>query len=407
MVSAGLFAASNFDRESAMSLKMLSSCVAYPFTVSTRLGIRSLRRWIWFCTSPHAPLIASSCVVNLLYEHPDNVTAITASTNACSDLRINLSSRFADSPIPRFPDSPIPRFPDSPLPTTGGATAARTAAAKPAKATTAGSAASAEPTDRSAEAAAAESTGAAGPVAPRSRAPVAAPPPPAASRNDDQHQQPEDDRAPWQPGHRDRPARDARRGNVGDRDVALLADAVDDAGRPVEQSLAVGVPLERRRNRFADGLPGEPVGDDPFEVIADLDLDLAVVDRDQDEQAVVLALVADAAAPVLEHLDRVLFDAAVGLIGRHGGDDQRVTGRFAQRADAPVELVAARGVDHVGEVVDRLGQRRCRCLCLCLRKCRMPNVECQKNQYENECRKQLRFQRSAFGIWHLAFGIRH
>src|SRR4051812_6130949 len=116
MVSAGLFAASNFDRESAMSLKMLSSCVAYPFTVSTRLGIRSLRRWIWFCTSPHAPLIASSCVVNLLYEHPDNVTAITASTNACSDLRINLSSRFPDSPILRYqlPEAPPP--PERPPP---------------------------------------------------------------------------------------------------------------------------------------------------------------------------------------------------------------------------------------------------------------------------------------------------
>ena len=36
------------------------SCCAKPFTVSTRFGIRSARRWYWFTTSDHAALTCSS-----------------------------------------------------------------------------------------------------------------------------------------------------------------------------------------------------------------------------------------------------------------------------------------------------------------------------------------------------------
>ncbi|MNC90703.1 hypothetical protein D3C83_68330 [compost metagenome] len=36
------------------------SCAANPFTVFTRFGIRSARRWYWFTTSAQAALICSS-----------------------------------------------------------------------------------------------------------------------------------------------------------------------------------------------------------------------------------------------------------------------------------------------------------------------------------------------------------
>ena len=61
--------------------------------------------------------------------------------------------------------------------------------------------------------------------------------------------------------------------------------------------------------RFA----GEAVGDPLLELVADLDPDLALLEREHDQQAVVLALVADAAAVILEQLVGVLADVAVAV----------------------------------------------------------------------------------------------
>ena len=72
-------------------------------------------------------------------------------------------------------------------------------------------------------------------------------------------------------------------------------------------------------------------------VVADLDPDLPFLERQHDQQAVVLALVADAAAVILEQLVGVLADVAVPRDGRHRGDDDDVAaGRLegaAQRID--------------------------------------------------------------------------
>src|SRR5947207_8405307 len=250
------------------------------------------------------------------------------------------------------------------LPAAGRAAAARTASTEPAEpaAAEAAAAAAETATRAAAEAAAAKRTDAAGPVAPRAVAPVAAPAGAVAARHDDDR---DDDPEKQAEGKVDAAA--ARRlggtrdRDVGNRDVALLCDVVDDPRRRLEQPGAVLLFPEGRRNRFADGLPGVAVGNELLEVVADFDGHLPVVLRDDDEEAVVFALVADAASAVLEHLDGVLVDAAVGLKGGHGGDDDGVAARGLQGADALVEVGAARGIDDVREVVHRVGQsRRCR-----------------------------------------------
>src|SRR6185295_13031408 len=104
-----------------------------------------------------------------------------------------------------------------------------------------------------------------------------------------------------------------RRGlrHVLERDAAALGDAVDDPRRAREQPGAVVAAAELRRDHLPDGLAGEAVSDELLERVADLDVDAPVLHRDDDEEAVVLALDADPLAAVLEHLDGVFTDVAV------------------------------------------------------------------------------------------------
>ncbi len=89
---------------------------------------------------------------------------------------------------------------------------------------------------------------------------------------------------------------------------------------------------KRGPDRLADRLAGEAVGDELLEVVADLDAHLAILDGDDDEQPVVLALLADPAAAVLEHLDGVFVDVRVRLEGRAPSRRRR---RRRSRAAAP------------------------------------------------------------------------
>src|SRR6266705_408564 len=59
MRSAGVRAESNAERALAMSPKTVCSCAAKPFTVSTRLGIKSARRCSTTSTCAHAAFTAS------------------------------------------------------------------------------------------------------------------------------------------------------------------------------------------------------------------------------------------------------------------------------------------------------------------------------------------------------------
>src|SRR4051812_6979973 len=219
------------------------------------------------------------------------------------------------------------RFPDCDLlPASRGAAAAGPPAAETAEAP----AAEATPTAAEAAAGAAETTAAkrprsAGPVAPRTVAPVAPPAAPvAAGRGNHDHDDPENQ----EPGKVS--ARPRRRGpvgrHVGNGHSALFTDAIDQPGRRGQQPRAEVAAAEGRRDRFADGFAGVGVGDDGFEVVADLELHFAIVHRDEQQQAVVLPLVADAAAAVLEHLDGVLLDGAERLDRADRGDDEDVAG---------------------------------------------------------------------------------
>ena len=51
-----------FERASVTPSSTSRSCCAKPFTVSTRFGIKSARRWYWFTTSDHAAFTCSSWV---------------------------------------------------------------------------------------------------------------------------------------------------------------------------------------------------------------------------------------------------------------------------------------------------------------------------------------------------------
>src|SRR5258708_2191171 len=107
------------------------------------------------------------------------------------------------------------------------------------------------------------------------------------------------------------------------------------------------------------------------------------------------------AAPVpavLEHLHGVLVDAAVRLERGDGRHDHDVARGGLQRADALVEIGAARGIDDAGEVIHGVGQRRWRRLRAgCVHPCQMTKAKCQSEQ---DAAPQC-------SLWHSAFAIRH
>ena len=112
--------------------------------------------------------------------------------------------------------------------------------------------------------------------------------------------------------------------------------------------------------RVTNRLAGEAVGDESFDVVAHFDPGLTIRDRHDDQEPVVLAAIADALAPVLEHLDGVFLDVGVGLERSDGCDHDDVAGRAFQGADLSIDLALAGLVDHLGEIVDGVGQRRWR-----------------------------------------------
>src|SRR5207248_3234839 len=138
-----------------------------------------------------------------------------------------------------------------------------------------------------------------------------------------------------------------------ERDVPRLRDACDDARRPGAQAGTVLTVAEFGDHVLAAGFPGEPVRDPFLESVADLDPNLPFFEREQNQQAVFLLLVADPTAVVLEQLVGVLTNVAVRLDGLNGGDDDDVARRVVELADHPIHRGGVRRVDDVSEVVDR------------------------------------------------------
>src|SRR5207302_1115790 len=85
-------------------------------------------------------------------------------------------------------------------------------------------------------------------------------------------------------------------------DAARLRDTADHARRADQQALAVSAVAELRDHVLAARFSRKSIRDEFFEAVADFDPDAALLEREQDQQAVVLPLVADALAAVLEQL---------------------------------------------------------------------------------------------------------
>ena len=115
------------------------------------------------------------------------------------------------------------------------------------------------------------------------------------------------------------------------------------------------VGAEARDDRVLDDQPGDRVGERAFEPVADLDAHLALARHDDQQRAVVLALLADlpvAAELVAEVLDR-------GALQRSQRDhDELVGGLGFERGELFGERGARRRIEDVGLVDDAAGQRR-------------------------------------------------
>ena len=97
--------------------------------------------------------------------------------------------------------------------------------------------------------------------------------------------------------------------------VTFRRSAIRDAMRvtPARSPAPYDAVAELRHHHLAAQLTGVTVGDELLEVVADLHPYLTILDGQKDQQAVVLALLSDAATAVLEHLHGVLADVAVRL----------------------------------------------------------------------------------------------
>ena len=151
-----------------------------------------------------------------------------------------------------------------------------------------------------------------------------------------------------------------------DGHVPALSDPCDKARNSRQNAGAVRAPPELRRHELSAGFAGESVGDELLQVVADLDPDLPIRDGHHDQETVVLAALADAAAAVLEHLDGVLAEIRVRRERLDGCDNDHVAAGLLQRANELSRRGFARWIEYVGEVVDRL--RECRNL-LCTQSC--------------------------------------
>ena len=170
-------------------------------------------------------------------------------------------------------------------------------------------------------------------------------------REEDQQDDPE--------GYRRLPARPrnrTRRRHACKADVSTLCDSPDQSLDTRLQPCTVTACPEFRRHHQPDRLARVAVRDPLLEAIPDFDLDATLLDRDQNEQSVVLVLVTDPSTVVLEHLHGHLGGVGIWLEGFDRRHHHRVAGGREQRPRYPIDLRCTGRVDHVGKVVDRLRQ---------------------------------------------------
>ena len=113
--------------------------------------------------------------------------------------------------------------------------------------------------------------------------------------------------------------------------------------------------LEVRRDRFADDPARRHVGQHALEAVADFDAHALVVLGDEEDRAVVLALLTD--LPGLGDAQRVLLDR-LRLGGRHDQDDELVGRARLPVGELRLERLSLRRRQRAGLVGDPAGQRR-------------------------------------------------
>src|SRR5262249_23670244 len=137
---------------------------------------------------------------------------------------------------------------------------------------------------------------------------------------------------------------DAFKGNV-----PALRDAADDTFGTDSQPVPVAAVAKFRNHVLTTGLSGEPIRDPLLELVPDFDPNLPFTKGEQDQQAVVLALLTDPTTVVLEQLGGVFADVTVRLDGWHRRDHHDVAAGRLQRANHSIDSVRIRSVDNSSE----------------------------------------------------------
>lgn len=108
--------------------------------------------------------------------------------------------------------------------------------------------------------------------------------------------------------------------------------------------------FESGRDLFLDDAIGDGIGDDAFETVSDFNAHFAILDEDEEDEAVVFIFLAD--APGAEGLDGEIFEGGVG--GEFGKDshDDLAGGGFFEFLELGVESRGGVGPDEVGIIVE-------------------------------------------------------
>ncbi len=135
----------------------------------------------------------------------------------------------------------------------------------------------------------------------------------------------------------------------------LALDHTHDAVDAGADAVVVIAALERGRDVLLDDAVGRRVGQRAFEAVADLDAHLAVVQRDQQQHAVIDLAAAE--LPLVDDADRILLDD-LGLRRRHDQDHDLAALRLLERRELGFErgrLVRRQRAGEVGDPRRELG----------------------------------------------------
>ncbi|EZP65251.1 hypothetical protein BW43_03513 [Pseudomonas sp. RIT357] len=135
----------------------------------------------------------------------------------------------------------------------------------------------------------------------------------------------------------------------------LTAHHLDHRGHPVADALAEIAGFEFGGDHLVDDHPGLRIGQHAFQAVTDFDAQFALIAGDDQQRAVVLALLAN--APVAPQLITEVFNRHALEVG-HGDHHDLVAGGLLQRLQLLGQLRAHRRVDHLGVVDHPSGQLR-------------------------------------------------